>query len=136
MTEDPAHTAVQRAITHPDQVLDELARREPLTHRGDCGTTRADFEAMTAEDFWEVGASGNCYDRDFIWSVLQRRNAEPGPDPWETSELRCRQLSMDTYLVTYLLRQGERLTRRATVWQQAEGGWQVIYHQGTMVSDV
>jgi len=135
MTEDHAHTAAQSASTHPDQVLDELVRREPLTHRGDCGTTRAEFEALTAEDFWEVGASGNCYDREFIWSVLEKRSAELVEDLWDTSELRCRQLSTDIYLLTYLLRQGERLTRRATIWQHAEGGWQIIYHQGTMVSD-
>lgn len=28
---------------------------EPLSRRPELGTTRADFEAMTTDDFWEVG---------------------------------------------------------------------------------
>ena len=38
-------------------VLEELKRREPIFHRRELGTTRADFENMTMPDFWEVGAS-------------------------------------------------------------------------------
>src|SRR3954447_25922850 len=59
-------------------VLDELVAREPLFHRTERGTSRAAFEAMTADDFWEVGASGARYDREFVWTVLQRRYAVPG----------------------------------------------------------
>lgn len=39
-------------------VLSELVDREPLFHRTELGTSREVFEAMTAPDFWEVGASG------------------------------------------------------------------------------
>lgn len=136
MTDDRVHATVKHSTgARPDSVLDELVRREPLFHRTERGTTKADFEALTAEDFWEVGASGQCYSRDFIWSVLEKRYAEHGDDSWETSEFVCRQLSVDCHLLTYLLRQGERLTRRATIWQKAGVGWQIIYHQGTVVSD-
>jgi hypothetical protein len=33
----------------------ELRRREPIFHKPELGTTRADLEAQTADDFWEVG---------------------------------------------------------------------------------
>ncbi len=39
----------------------ELSGREPIFHRAEFGTTRADFERMTAEDYWETGASGRRY---------------------------------------------------------------------------
>ena len=39
-------------------VMDELIEREPIFHRPEHGTTRADFERMTESTFWEVGASG------------------------------------------------------------------------------
>ena len=39
------------------EVLAELTCREPIFHRAEFGTTRADFEQMTGEDFWETGAS-------------------------------------------------------------------------------
>jgi hypothetical protein len=38
-------------------VLNELIQREPIFHRPELGTTRQDFENMTVETFWEVGAS-------------------------------------------------------------------------------
>jgi hypothetical protein len=115
-------------------VLDELVAREPLFHRAELGTTRADFDAMTSEDFWEVGASGKCYDREFVWSVLEERYAEGARDEWETSEFRCRPLAEDVFLLTYLLRQDERRTRRATIWQRDKLGWRIVYHQGTPAS--
>ena len=49
-----------------DWVLAQLMRLEPIFHRTEHGTTRADFEQMTAEDFWEVGASGRQYSRGFV----------------------------------------------------------------------
>lgn len=49
----PAGRAPGRQARHPAGV----GQRDPLAHRPEFGTTRADFEAMTAPDFWETGAS-------------------------------------------------------------------------------
>ena len=54
-------------------VLDELVSREPIFHRPEWGTTRAHFESMTMPDFWEVGASGRRYSRDYVLAELVRR---------------------------------------------------------------
>lgn len=61
----------------PDVILAELMAREPIFHRLELGTSRADFEAQTAEDFWEVGASGRVYDRETVWATLRERYADP-----------------------------------------------------------
>jgi hypothetical protein len=61
-------------------ILAELSRREPVFHRPELGTTRADFEKMTAEDFWEVGASGRCYSRADVLDALDKRYATPHAD--------------------------------------------------------
>jgi hypothetical protein len=42
-------------------VLAKLSAREPIFHRPEFGTLRADFERMTSVDFWEAGASGRRY---------------------------------------------------------------------------
>ena len=126
-------------ITPPELqgVLAELSSREPIFHRPEFGTTRADFEKMTAEDFWETGASGRRYSRQFVLDELQKRFAAPHEDVWETSEFQCRMLGADTYLLTYTLLQGHvRLTRRATIWRKAADGWKIVYHQGTVVQNV
>jgi hypothetical protein len=117
-------------------ILAELKAREPVFHRPEFGTTRADFERMTVEDYWETGASGRRYSRKPILDELERRFAVPHEDVWETRDFRCRKLGENTFLLTYtLLQYKQRLTRRATIWQRTAEGWKVVYHQGTIVQD-
>jgi hypothetical protein len=116
-------------------VLEELRRREPIFHTAEFGTTTADFEQAMAPEYWEVSASGRRYSRGFI---LQHLAKNPPLDAvvagWHTYDHAVRRLGPDTYLFTYTLRQRERLTRRSTIWRTAPEGWQVLYHQGTIVS--
>jgi len=124
-------------VTDPKltRVLEQLQSREPIFHRPELGTTRADFEKMMAADFWEVGVSGRRYSRDYVLSELQKRYAGPYVDKWETRAFHCRRLAEDVYLLTYTLLQGERKTRRATIWQNTPTGWKIVFHQGTVVQD-
>ncbi|WP_254427309.1 DUF4440 domain-containing protein [Rhodanobacter sp. C01] len=115
-------------------VLEALRQREPIFHRPEFGTSRADFERMTEADFWEVGASGRRYSRQYVLDVLDARRDSPEPDIWETSGFHCSALATDLYLLTYTLRQGSRLTRRATVWRHTPDGWKIVFHQGTEVA--
>lgn len=121
----------------PHEVLAALVAREPLFHRPGFGTTRADFARMIAEDFWETGASGRRYDRAFVLDELERRHAgEPPDDAWRTEGFRVRALGRDTWMLTYTLHQGARVSRRMTLWRQDSDGWRALYHQGTLVQDV
>ncbi|GGY33842.1 hypothetical protein GCM10008098_29000 [Rhodanobacter panaciterrae] len=113
-------------------VLDELRRREPIFHRPEFGSTRADFERMTADDFWEIGASGNRYGRAHVLDVLEQRAPDPDERSWITRDFHCRELGPDTYLLTYTLEQGERLSRRSTIWRLDSGEWKIMFHQGTL----
>src|ERR1039458_7012066 len=111
-------------------VLAELSRREPIFHRPDFGISRADFERMTGEDYWETGASGRRYSRPFVLDGLEERFSVPHEDVWETMDFQCRKLSEDIYLLTYtLLQDHARLTRRATIWRRTPEGWKIVYHQ-------
>jgi len=119
------------------EILAELSRREPIFHRAEFGTTRADFERMTVEDYWETGASGRRYARRCVLDGLEERFSVPHEDVWETRDFHCRRLAPDVYLLTYtLLQDSQRLTRRSTIWQSTPGGWKIVYHQGTVVQDV
>ena len=117
-------------------ILDELISREPIFHRPELGTTRADFENMTAADFWEVGASGRRYSREYVLAELEKRYAGEYVDEWETSDFHCRRLAENVYLLTYtLLQNRQRKTRRTTIWQRTPSGWKIMFHQGTIVHD-
>ena len=114
-------------------VLAELRRREPIFHRPEFGTTRAELEMMVDGDFWEVGASGRRYTRKYTLEVLEKRTGTLDEELWETTDFRCQELAADLYLLTYTLRQGERITRRSTIWRRSTEGWKVVFHQGTIV---
>jgi len=117
-------------------VLAELSRLEPIFHWPPSEMTRANLEQMTAEDFWEVGASGRRFAREFVFNVLEQRRTAPQSNVWEINDLHCRKLAGEVYLLTYTLLQDKvRLTRRSTIWQKTADGWQIVYHQGTVVQD-
>jgi hypothetical protein len=125
-----------KLVTPPElaPILAELSRLEPIFHWPPREMTRELLLKMTVEDFWETGASGRRYSREFVMEELPRRMAKSQPDVWETSDFYCRQLAPDLYLLTYTLLQDKtRLTRRATIWQKVPGGWKIVYHQGTVV---
>jgi hypothetical protein len=114
-------------------VLNELVKREPIFHRPEFGTTRQDFEDMTVEEFWEVGASGRRYSRKYVMDTLEQRHSQPHEDIWDTQDFHCLEIAPDNYLITYTLIQGARVTRRATIWRRCCTEWKIVYHQGTIV---
>jgi hypothetical protein len=124
--------------TDPDllPILDELRPLEPIFHTPAFGTTAADFERRTAPGYWEVGASGRRYTRDFILQMLaENPPIDATTARWRASGFALRALGPTTYLLTYSLRQSDRLTRRATIWQKdLAGRWTILYHQGTVVT--
>jgi hypothetical protein len=134
MKTNSAFTKVEPGLV---PVLDELRRREPIFHNPEFGSTTAEFEHSTAPDYWEVGASGRRYSREFIlaWANDSLAHFVDANDAgWRTEDFGLRRLGPDTYLLTYTLDQAGRRTRRSTIWQNAEGGWRILYHQGTIIS--
>ncbi|WP_116115532.1 DUF4440 domain-containing protein [Austwickia chelonae] len=118
----------------PADLLTELMTRERLLHFPEAGITRNELESGMIHDYWEVGASGGRFDTDVIWEVVRRRAENPTPTPWRTGEEECRLVAPHTYLLTYLLEQGDRRTRRSTLWRVRAGRWTAVYHQGTVVT--
>jgi hypothetical protein len=124
-------------ITAPEHkgVLHELMALEPIFHRSEVGTTQHNFEEMMDPSFWEVGASGRRYSREFVLEVLAERAKNPKDDPWKTKDFHCLEIAPDHYLLTYTLHQGERITRRTTIWRRTVEGWKILFHQGTVVEE-
>jgi hypothetical protein len=113
-------------------VLEELRAREPIFHRPEFGNARADLERLMHESYWEVGASGTRYSREFVLETLLTRAPDPAESSWVVRDFQVREIAADNYLATYTLFQGTRVSRRATLWRRAASGWQILYHQGTL----
>lgn len=115
-------------------IFEELQKREPIFHRAEFGKSVECFARLMAPGYWEVGASGRRYGRDLI---LKKLKQYPPVDAeivgWMCSDFGLRQLGPHTYLLTYTLDQKGRITRRATIWRRTDVGWQILYHQGTLV---
>ena len=121
-------------------ILEELKKREPIFHHPEFGTSRSDFENMTEIDFWEVGASGQRYNKQEVIDTCVLRYQDSNyikNDLWETKNFECREISPNCYLLTYHLIQGKekRLTHRATIWRLIDGEWKIFYHQGTIIEN-
>jgi hypothetical protein len=116
--------------------LAELLRREPIFHHRELVHDRATFERETAADFWEVGASGRRYSREFVWETLSERFARDETGAFTITDVHLREIATQTYLFTYTLDDGARVTRRLTVWQgSAASGWKILFHQGTIAHE-
>jgi hypothetical protein len=124
-------------------VLQELRQREPIFHHPEFGTTRQDFEKMIDASYWEVGASGRRYSREYVLAEVVKRYEDPQyrgvhsvpENTWQTKDFYCCEIARDNYLLAYTLVQQERVTRRSTLWRRSDTGWKVLYHQGTIVQD-
>jgi hypothetical protein len=49
-------------------------------------------------------------------------------------DFHCAAIAADNFLATYTLLQGQRVTRRATLWRRTAAGWLAVFHQGTLVA--
>lgn len=116
-------------------VVKELIAREPIFHRPELETSREHFENMTDPEFWEVGASGRQYSREYVLASLETRYSVAHEDNWKTQDFHCLEIAPNNYLLTYTLVQGERVTRRPTIWRRHGNHWRIVYHQGTIVED-
>ena len=114
-------------------IFEALKAREPIFHRPQFGADSAAFDAMMDANFWEVGASGRVYSRAQASELLESQPPVDAAD-WHLEDCACRPVGPDTYLFTYLLHQGQRISRRATIWRLQEDQWKILYHQGTLVS--
>lgn len=144
MTDSQDRLTKEPVLTTEDSllpILDQLREREPVFHRRELVSNRAEFERETSEDFWEVTASGLRLSRELVWRVLAERFSGSPVDVfvsenWETRDFHLRRIASDTYLLTYTLEQNERVTRRLTVWQgNPESGWKILFHQGTVAQE-
>lgn len=123
----------------PAAVWAALLAREPVTHRREVIGDAAAFAREIAPDFWEWGASGRRYDRAHVRAVVLERLAGRLPDSLDEGftieDAAVRLLAPGLYQITYTLHGQGRVTRRSTLYREAGGAFQAVFHQGTIVAD-
>jgi hypothetical protein len=85
---------------------------------------------LLADDYVEFGSSGTAYTKDQVIAALKD---EP-PRNIKASEFKAREFIPGNVLVSYLATQDGKHTLRSSLWQHRAGKWQLVFHQGTVVT--
>ena len=86
---------------------------------------------LLAEGFFEFGSSGRTLSKEQIIASLHAES----PVNCTATEFKVQLLAPQTALVTYRAcrhREPPVFTVRSSIWQQREGLWQMVFHQGTI----
>ena len=114
-----------------DRDIQELFELETSLHKREIRSSPAAVAALLADDFIEFGSSGRVYDKSAIIELLRTETA--APDQKTTVEnFVVRPLSPNVALVTYL---ASKRTLRSSIWRLSDSRWEMIFHQGTRVSE-
>jgi hypothetical protein len=74
------------------------------------------------------------YSREHVLSVVDQRDRAGAVEVLEPVDVACREPAPGLYQLTYRLVQGDRATWRSSLWRRGgPGGWQVVFHQGTVM---
>ena len=90
---------------------------------------------LLAEDFLEFGSSGKVFNKAETMHSLKIESTTQ----FDASQFRTRMLAPDVALLTYsALRHGDPPLRslRCSVWEKKEDHWQMVFHQGTAMSQL
>jgi hypothetical protein len=113
-----------------DQVLELERELQTPTCRSDQGRLRQ----LLAPDFVEIGASGRRWEREDILAMLREESTDPAAGEIEVVALSCRALAPGVVQVFWDSARDGRRARRTSIWCERDGGWQQVYHQGTLLS--
>lgn len=114
------------------ETVQELMRLEETLLRPEVRRSRAQMDALLADDFVEYGSSGHIYDKAAILETAEKSF----DGQLSLHGFSARALAPTVALVNYrsILRRTDRSdshSLRSSIWVRAEKGWKLIFHQGT-----
>lgn len=126
--------SLEERVSHAEfrAEADEVAQVLELERDLHSPATRRDparLDALLADDFAAIGASGLVWDRAGIIQLLGRDEHEP--DAIRIEDLEARVLADGVILVTWTSVRASRRARRSSLWRRDESGWRLAHHQGT-----
>ena len=121
-----------------DDLLQHISGLELTLQRLDVRRDRARLDTLLHESFVECGRSGRRYEKA---DTLEELPQDPSPMAMWSQDFEVAELAEGVALLTYRSASvddnGElyRFSRRSSVWQRTERGWQMRFHQGTATKE-
>lgn len=120
--------------TAEDASIDHVVALERRLLQPEVRASSGELMALLDPGFREVGASGRVWDRAGIVESLTRDGGCATPIPDE--EMEGTLLAEDLVLLTYVTDAGGRRAHRTSVWRRdADAGWRLLHHQGTLTNE-
>lgn len=122
-------------------LLEEFKRREPVFQRPEFGTSKRDFEKLTAESFYGVDSFGRRYSREQAITTALAMYEDPKykgihswpAGTWEIGKFEWQKIANNKVLVTYMMLTCNNMTRRTSIWHFTGKDWKIMFHQATPV---
>lgn len=114
-----------------DSLKNRIIALEEKLFQADVRASAEELNKLLAEQFYEIGASGEIYNKAQILENLAKL-----PEVKITaSEFNVIQMSSEIVLITYraLIRtkKEQRSSLRSSIWKFIDDKWQMVFHQGT-----
>jgi len=119
-----------------DDLLELLREAELELHQPSVRRDRDRAAALLHESFFEIGRSGQTYDREAILNLMasasEERSGRVSSRDFAVAEL-APGVAMLTYKSAVVNDNGEqeRPSMRTSIWILTPSGWKVRFHQGT-----
>lgn len=105
----------------------EASLLEPSTRK-----STEKLNALLADNFYEIGASGNIYNKK---EILESLPLEQIISPYgQIIDFGITKITEDLTRSNYLLKEQNRTTRRTSLWQNHNNSYQIIFHQETVIN--
>lgn len=93
------------------------------------------LDELIADEFIEIGESGNQYNKQDILIALPKQTGIK----FSLSDFKATEIATGIVLATFelekeILNSGEKIiSLRSSIWQNRNGKWQIVFHQGTQL---
>lgn len=117
----------------------DLFELETSLHKKPIRNSPLALAALLADDFVEFGSSGRVFTKA---STIEALKTEGADQQVAVENFQVRELAPGVALVTYIASKpagdGSTVIRalRSSLWRQANGRWQMSFHQGTGIPQV
>jgi hypothetical protein len=132
---DPSITKFDRGMNSKTTVTDEKQIIFDLEKSLLEATTRKSAAALgelLADNFYEIGASGQVYDKKRVVEELPLEKSNPVYG--EIVDFSIDHMLHGLIRANYTLREENRTTRRVSIWQPNQNSYQMVFHHGTVIS--
>lgn len=123
-------------MINSESLRDHLFRLEKRLLAPEIRHSQDELTALLADDFIEIGSSGQIYDRQAIIKELSEESTVKIAISDFSLRVPVENIALVTYRAGICMESGAsvKYSLRSSIWRQNRGQWRMIFHQGTPIA--